>query len=128
MKRRWFKEQFAMGINVVVDYLWGRSAEVVLIAIAKAVDDGTPVRFIHVGGASGTDINLPGAALRSASTILMGSGQKSIPLPRLLASTKSVFDSFMPARLSIRSKTVPLAEVGEVWDDKGKSRIVFALP
>src|SRR5271156_1000805 len=41
------KEQFATGINVVVDYLWGKSAETVIIAIAKAVDNATPVRFIH---------------------------------------------------------------------------------
>jgi NADPH:quinone reductase-like Zn-dependent oxidoreductase len=121
------KEQFAMGINVVVDYLWGKSAETVIIAIAKAVDDATPVRFVHVGGASGGDIELPGAALRSSAIVLMGSGNKSIPLTRLLASIRSVFDTFVRARLSIETKVVPLAEVGESWDDNGKSRIVFVL-
>jgi NADPH:quinone reductase-like Zn-dependent oxidoreductase len=122
------KEQFATGINVVVDYLWGKSAETVIIAIAKAVDDATPVRFVHVGGASGGNVELPGAALRSSPIVLMGSGNKSIPLPRLLASIKSVFDAVAPARLSIKTKVVPLAEVGEIWDDNGKSRIVFVLP
>jgi NADPH:quinone reductase-like Zn-dependent oxidoreductase len=119
------KEQFATGINVVVDYLWGKSAETIIIAIAKAVDDAIPVRFVHVGGLSGNDIELPGAALRSSAIVLMGSGNKSIALPRLLASIKSVFDAFVPARLSIKTKAVPLAEVGETWDDNGKSRIVF---
>jgi hypothetical protein len=122
------KEQFAAGINVVVDYLWGKSAETVIIAIAKAVDDAAPVRFVHVGGASGGDIELPGAALRSSAIVLMGSGNKSIPLPRLLASITSVFDAFVPARLRIKTKVVPLAEVEETWDDNGKSRIVFVLP
>jgi NADPH:quinone reductase-like Zn-dependent oxidoreductase len=122
------KEQFAAGINVVVDYLWGKSAETVIVAIAKAIDDATPVRFVHVGGASGGDIELPGAALRSSAIVLMGSGNKSIPLPRLLASIKSVFDAFVPARLRIKTKVVPLAEVRETWDDNGKSRIVFVLP
>jgi len=122
------REQFGAGINVVVDYLWGKSAESVIVAIAKAVDDATPVRFVHVGGASGGEIELPGAALRSSAIVLMGSGNKSIPLPRLLASIKSVFDAFVPARLSIKTKVVPLAEVGENWDDNGKSRIVFVLP
>jgi NADPH:quinone reductase-like Zn-dependent oxidoreductase len=119
------KEQFAMGINFVVDYLWGKSAETVILAIAKTVDDATPVRFIHVGGASGADIQLPGAALRSSAIVLMGSGNKSIPLPRLLASIKSVFDAFVPARLGIKTKAVPLAAVEETWDDNGRSRIVF---
>jgi NADPH:quinone reductase-like Zn-dependent oxidoreductase len=121
------KQQLAAGIHVVVDYLWGKSAETVIIAIAKAVDDATPVRFVHVGGASGGDIELPGAALRSSAIVLMGSGHKSIPLPRLLASITSVFGAFVPARLSIKTKAVPLAEVGETWDDHGKSRIVFVL-
>ena len=36
-----------------------------IVAIAKAVEDGTPVRFVHVGGASREEnIELPGAALR----------------------------------------------------------------
>ena len=122
------KEQFAMGINVVVDYLWGKSAEIVMIAIAKAAEDATPVRFVHVGGASGGEIELPGAALRSSPIVLMGSGVKSVPLPRLLSAIKDAFDAFVPAQLRIKTKTVPLAEVGETWDDSGKSRIVFILP
>jgi NADPH:quinone reductase-like Zn-dependent oxidoreductase len=122
------KKQFATGINVVIDYLWGKSAETVIIAIAKAVDDAMPVRFVHVGGASGGDIELPGAALRSSAIVLMGSGIKSIPLPRLLASIKSVFDTFVPGALRIKTRAVPLSEVEETWDDNGKSRIVFVLP
>src|SRR5438105_4894297 len=46
------KQVFASGINAVIDYLWGESAKTVIVAIAKAVDDGTPVRFVQVGGAS----------------------------------------------------------------------------
>jgi hypothetical protein len=54
------QQLFASGINVVVDYLWGESAKTVIVAIAKAVDDGTPVRFVHVGGASGEqNVELP---------------------------------------------------------------------
>jgi NADPH:quinone reductase-like Zn-dependent oxidoreductase len=122
------KEEFATRIDVVIDYLWGKSAETAIVAIAKAVDDATPVRFVHVGGASGSDIDLAGAALRSSAIVLMGSGNKSIPLPRLLASITSVFDAFAPARLRIKTKVVPLAEVEETWDADGKSRIVFDLP
>jgi NADPH:quinone reductase-like Zn-dependent oxidoreductase len=119
------KEQFAAGIDVVVDYLWGKSAETVITSIAKAVDDARPVRFVHVGGVSGGSIELPGAALRSSAIVLMGCGNKSVSLPRLLASIKSVFEAFGPARLSIKTRVVPLAEVGQAWDDNGKSRIVF---
>ncbi len=52
---------------MVVDYLWGESAKTVIVAIAKTVEDATPVRFVHVGGVSGDEIALPGAALRSSA-------------------------------------------------------------
>ena len=56
------RQVFATGIDVVIDYLWGESAKTVIVAIAKAVEDATPVRFVHVGGASGEEnIDLPGA-------------------------------------------------------------------
>src|SRR5580658_6654469 len=35
--------EFAHGINVVIDYLWGESAKTIIVAIAKTVDDGNPV-------------------------------------------------------------------------------------
>jgi NADPH:quinone reductase-like Zn-dependent oxidoreductase len=121
------KEQFAKGIDVVIDYLWGESAKTVIVAIAKAVEDGIPVRFVHVGGASGEEsIELPGAALRSSAIVLMGSGIKSVRLSELLEAIKNVFQSVAHAHLQIATKPVPLSDVEKVWDDAGgKPRIVF---
>ena len=121
------KEQFSMGIDVVVDYLWGKSAETIVIAIAKAAEDGVPVRFVQVGAASGDDVQLPGAALRSSSIVLMGSGLKSVPMPRLLAAIGNVYQAVVPANLHIATKAVPLAQVEETWNDNGKARVVFVV-
>jgi len=121
------KEQLCTGIDVVVDYLWGKSAETVLIAIAKAVEDARPVRFVHVGGASGDDIHLPGAVLRSSSIVLMGSGLKSVPFAALLASVENVFRAAAPANLRIATRIVPLREVAQTWNDEGKARVVFVM-
>jgi NADPH:quinone reductase-like Zn-dependent oxidoreductase len=123
------KRVFASGIDVVIDYLWGESAKTIIVAIAKAVEDGTPVRFVHVGGASREEnIELPGAALRSSAIMLMGSGVKSVRLPILLQAIRSVFEAVQPARLKIATKVVPLAEVGETWDKAaGKPRVVFSM-
>jgi len=122
------QEQFATGVDVVLDYLWGRSAQTVIIAAAKAGKETIPIRFIHVGGASREDVHLPGAALRSSAIVLMGSGINSIPPPKLLSAVSSVFQAVIPAKLQIRTKTVPLSDVEETWNaDPGKSRIVFVL-
>jgi NADPH:quinone reductase-like Zn-dependent oxidoreductase len=120
---------FASGIDVVIDYLWGESAKTVIVAIAKSVEDATPVRFVHVGGASGEqNIELPGAALRSSAITLMGSGLKSVRLPVLLQSIRSVFEAVQPAGLKIATKVVPLSEVAEAWEKAaGKPRVVFSI-
>jgi NADPH:quinone reductase-like Zn-dependent oxidoreductase len=122
------KREFANGVDVVVDYLWGASARAIIAAIAKSVEDARPVRFVHVGGASGEDsIDLPGAGLRSSAIVLMGSGAKSVTLPALLGAIKSVFEAITPARLQIATKTAPLSEVKDYWSASGKPRVVFTI-
>jgi NADPH:quinone reductase-like Zn-dependent oxidoreductase len=117
--------EFAGGVDVVVDYLWGESAKTIIVAIAKAVENAKPVRFVHTGGASREEnIELPGAALRSSAIQLMGSGVKSVPFPKLLDSIRNVFDAVEPARLQIATTTVPLSAIEETWLAPGKPRIV----
>lgn len=123
------KQAFARGIDVVVDYLWGDSAKTVIVAVAKAVEDATPVRFVHVGGASGeSEIALPGAALRSSAIQLMGSGVRSVPLPKLLGAIRSVFEAAGPAHLEIATRSMPLSQIEEAWKAPGKPRIVITVP
>jgi hypothetical protein len=121
-------EEFPRGIDVVVDYLWGESARTIIVAIAKSVEDAKPVRFVHVGGASGEkSIDLPGAGLRSSAIVLMGSGAKSVRASALLEAIKDVFEATLPAKLQIATKIVPLSEVEKYWSAPGKPRVVFTL-
>jgi NADPH:quinone reductase-like Zn-dependent oxidoreductase len=126
---RALEAEFADGIDVVIDYLWGESAKAIIVAIAKAVDDATPVRFVHVGGASGEEtIELPGAALRSSAILLMGSGVKSVRMEVLLDAVRKVFEIATAAHLQIATRCVPLAEIEAVWKDApGKPRLVFTI-
>ncbi len=121
--------EFARGIDVVIDYLWGESAKTIMVAVAKGAEGEKPVRFVHVGGASREEnIELPGAALRSSAIQLMGCGVKSVPFPKLLEAIHGVFEAVAPARLRIATKTAPLSAIGEVWDAPGKPRIVVTIP
>jgi NADPH:quinone reductase-like Zn-dependent oxidoreductase len=120
------QEQFAGGVDIVLDYLWGESAAAVIIAAAKGGKEGGPVRFIQVGGASREDVRLPSAALRSSAIVLMGSGINSIPFSGLLSAIRNVLHAVVPAHLQINTKVVPLSGVEEAWNaDFGKSRVVF---
>jgi len=107
-----FKEQFGgEGVDVVLDYLWGQSAETLIVAAAKAGKDAVPIRFIQIGAVSGRDIALPNAALRSSALVLMGSGIGSISLEGLIGAISGVLQAVVPAKLKIKTEAVPLANI-----------------
>lgn len=123
------KEQFgADGIDVVLDYLWGQSAERIIIAGAKAGKDAIPIRFVHIGSVSASDITLPSAALRSSAITLMGSGIGSIPVDRIVKSIDDLMKAAVPGGFAIETKTFPLSEVENVWAAASSMpRIVFEI-
>lgn len=121
--------EFTRGIDVVIDYLWGESARIVIVAIAKSVEDARPVRFVHVGASSGEQhVEIPGAALRSSAIQLMGSGAKSVPFAKLLDAIAKVFAIANDAKLQITTRTEPLAAIQEAWATPGSPRVVVTIP
>jgi NADPH:quinone reductase-like Zn-dependent oxidoreductase len=121
-----FKEQFANKVDVVIDYLWGQSAELLLIAAAQSGHSALPIRFIQVGAISGGSINLAGAVLRSSAIELKGSGLGSIPLNRLLKAIDEMLQATIPGGFTIATQAMPLSSVEAAWNsDAGLPRIVF---
>jgi len=123
-----FKEQFASGVDVVIDYLWGESAQSLLIAAAKAGKDAVPIRYVQVGSISGAEISLPSAVLRSSAITLMGSGIGSIALDRIINATAELLRATVPGNFKIAFKTVPLSDVENAWPlDDSNRRTVFEI-
>ena len=121
-----FKREFAQRVDVVLDYLWGVTAETLLIAAAKAGPDGVPIRFVQIGSISGGNIELPAAALRSSALELMGSGIGSVAFPRLLDAIRRVLDAAPAAGFEVATAAMPLAEVTNAWrDDRHDARVVL---
>jgi len=123
-----FKTQFAQGVDVVIDYLWGHSAERLLTAAAKAAPEAVPIRFVQIGSTGGSDITLPSALLRSSAIEMMGSGIGSIALDRLVHAVRDLFAATAPGGFAIAFKPVPLADVEDAWSrDDSKQRTVFTV-
>ncbi len=124
------KQQFGGdGIDVVLDYLWGPSAERIIIAGAKAGKDAVPIRFVHIGSMSAPNITLPSAALRSSAITLMGSGIGSIPMDAILKSIRDLLQATIPGHFQIATQTFPLSEVERVWTTAASiPRPVFQMP
>jgi NADPH:quinone reductase-like Zn-dependent oxidoreductase len=118
----------ANGIDVVVDYLWGRPTELVLEALAKGFKPEAThrTRLVEVGSSAGPAITLPGATLRSIDLTLMGSGFGAARLDRILVAIPTLFDLAAKGVLTIAVDPVPLAQVEDDWNrvEKGR-RIVF---
>jgi NADPH:quinone reductase-like Zn-dependent oxidoreductase len=117
-----FKQQFAAGVDVVIDYLWGKSAERLLIAAAKAGEDGVPLRFVQIGSISGPNITLPSAVLRASAIELMGSGIGSVPRDRFVSAIADLLHAAVPAGLKIATRPVPLSQVEDAWSWTDRSR------
>ncbi len=126
--REAFAVEAGKGIDVVIDYLWGRPTELFLDALARGFNPNAArsTRLVEVGESAGNAITLPGATLRSMDLKLMGSGFGSVPLERVLAAIPTLFEMAAAGSLKVATELVPLAEVEGAWSRKesGK-RIVF---
>jgi NADPH2:quinone reductase len=123
-------KEVASGIDVVIDYVWGRPAELTLDALAKGFKASAThaTRFIQVGSMAGRNINLPAEVLRSVDLTLKGSGFGSASLATIFAAIPTLFDQAAAGKLTIDVEPVPLADVEAAWNrvEKGR-RIVFAI-
>jgi NADPH:quinone reductase-like Zn-dependent oxidoreductase len=115
MMEKAFMGPFRGRVDIVLDYLWGPSAERLLIAAARASEDIVPIRFVQIGAASAPTLSLPSAVLRSSGIELMGSGIGSVPLQRQVQAIDELMQAALPNGFAIATKTVPLSEVEAAW-------------
>lgn len=123
-----FRQQFAEGVDVVLDYLWGSSAACLLRAGAKAGAEAVPIRFVQIGALSGAEVALPAAVLRSSAIELMGSGIGSVAFERMLKCIDDLLQAAVPAGFRVAATPVPLTEFERGWaSDDSTRRTVFTL-
>jgi NADPH:quinone reductase-like Zn-dependent oxidoreductase len=128
-----FKEELdrhlnGSGIDIVVDYLWGSSAELLLGAVATLGGNRTPTQYIQVGGMSGPTITLPSAVLRSSTIEIKGSGLKSVPTHCFINAIDSLFRATVSTKFEISTQSVRLSDVKEAWStNSSKARTVFTI-
>jgi NADPH:quinone reductase-like Zn-dependent oxidoreductase len=110
----------ATPINVIIDYLWGHTAEVILAALKGGGAFGARIRFVAVGSITGDLIQLSAANLRSVDLQLTGSGlgswtrgQVKILLTEILPE---MFQLAADGKLTIETVKVELRDIEQLWD------------
>lgn len=113
--------------DIVMDYLWGRPAELLLDALTghDLRAEGKVTRYIHIGEMAGSTVQLPGAVLRSTGLELCGSGGGSISKEAMA----SLFTEIVPAifrlategKLVIETEVIPLSAIADAWQRRGSN-------
>ncbi len=107
-------------INIIIDYLWGHTAEM-LLACLKGKGSFTPrTRFVSVGSVTGDLISLSAANLRSVDLQLSGSGLGSWTKGQV----RSLFTEILPemfqlaadGKLKIETTKVALKDIENLWN------------
>lgn len=107
-------------IDIVLDYLWGHSAELIL-SILKGNGNFTPrTRYVSVGSMSGDIIQLSASILRSVDLKLSGSGLGSWTKEEV----KLLFSEILPEmfllasqnKIKVNIEKVNLADIEKMWN------------
>ena len=128
--RKSLAAEVEQGIEVVVDYLWGRPTELLLEALARGFrpDRSRATRLVEVGDSAGKTITLPGATLRSVDLRILGSGFGSVPLEGVFDAILALFSLGAAGHLTMDIEPIPLTDVESAWSRKTEGqRIVFTI-
>ena len=119
-------------IDVVLDYLWGHSAELILSSLKGNGGFSHRTRYVNVGAILGDTISLSGSILRGTDIQISGSGLGSWTREEIkLLITNILPEMFQLAangRLKIETVNVNLKDIEKVWKmniDGGKRLVVL---
>lgn len=107
-------------IDVIIDYLWGHTAEMILASLMGKGSFTHRTRFVSVGSMSGDLIRLSAANLRSVDLQLTGSGLGSWSKTQV----GQLFSEILPeafqlaadGKLKVETIGVKLADIADLWD------------
>ena len=107
-------------IDVIIDYLWGDSAGLLLSALHGTGSFTHRTRFVSVGSVTGDVLPLSAATLRSVDLHLTGSGLGSWTRPEVGLLFREIlpqmFQLAADGMLKVDTVTVPLADIEHVYD------------
>jgi NADPH:quinone reductase-like Zn-dependent oxidoreductase len=116
----------AKKISIVLDYLWGPSAESIISAIGETHSDRV-IRYVQIGSIAGSTINMPAFPLRSSGLVMTGTGLGSLADIDLLKAIGEALQVAKKINLTANATPVPMSEAEKVWTQQRRDRIVFTL-
>jgi NADPH:quinone reductase-like Zn-dependent oxidoreductase len=107
-------------IDIIIDYLWGHTAELILTSLKGNGSFTHKTRFVSVGSVSGDKIQLSSENLRSVNLQLSGSGLGSWTkdeMQKLFAEIiPEIFLLAAEKRFKVETVNVDLKDIDKLWD------------
>lgn len=122
------RAEFDIGVDIVLDFVWGEPASRVLIAAAtnRGSPAGEPrLRYVQLGNLAGAEVPIRADMLRGSGLELMGSGIGSVAFKDLLAGANELLTAAPTAGFIPPFQSVPLSEVTDVWDRGSDIRYII---
>ncbi|WPU94279.1 zinc-binding alcohol dehydrogenase family protein [Mucilaginibacter sabulilitoris] len=119
--------------DIIIDYLWGHTAEMILACIKGDGSFTNKIRYVSVGSMAGDLIQLSAANLRSVDLQLTGSGlggwskqQVGLLFSEMLPE---MFQLAAERKLRVRTISVKLIDIADLWnlDVPNGQRLVVAI-
>jgi NADPH:quinone reductase-like Zn-dependent oxidoreductase len=110
-------KQALIGLNIIIDYLWGKPAETIIAALMqpKIIKTSDKIRFIQLGDSAGSTLSLPAFALRSSGLELYGCGIGSAPLEQIIEAVPAFTEYIAQENVKVNTIAVPLYNIESVW-------------
>lgn len=107
-------------IDIIIDYLWGHTAELILASLKGNGSFTHKTRFVSIGAVTGDKIQLSAENLRSVDIQLSGSGLGSWTKDEM----QKLFSEILPEmfalaadnKLKVETENVSLADIEKLWD------------
>ncbi|WP_419788678.1 hypothetical protein [Mucilaginibacter sp. SP1R1] len=107
-------------IDIIIDYLWGHTAEMILASLMGKGAFTQKTRFVSVGSMTGDLIQLSAANMRSVDLQLTGSGLGSWSKDEV----RKLFSEILPemfqlaadSKLKVKTMEVKLEDIADLWN------------
>jgi NADPH:quinone reductase-like Zn-dependent oxidoreductase len=121
--------EFAGGIDVILDYVWGAPAGATFDALLAARSElvGRRVRYCNIGEMAGARVDMGAHPLRSMNLEIVGSGFGAVQPHEIRPELPQILELAAHGRLTMELERVPLANIGDAWarGDQGKRIVVI---
>ncbi|MES2111786.1 MAG: zinc-binding alcohol dehydrogenase family protein [Bacteroidota bacterium] len=107
-------------IDIIIDYLWGRTAEMILACLMGKGAFTHRTRYVSIGSITGDNIQLSAASLRSVNLQLSGSGLGAWSKQQV----RQLFTEILPemfqlaadGKIKVETTEVKLENIAELWE------------